>query len=103
MVRGLAISDFLSLQPLLPIQIKGMKGSHYGGTIISCLFGHPGIVFRKDHPLWNARPCAPQAEYLLSETYAVGKSKAKYFQAIAYNKKNSNKLREALYYDSQVV
>lgn len=35
-------------------------------------------------------------EYLLFETYAVGKSKAKYFRAIGYDRTNSDQLREAL-------
>jgi hypothetical protein len=35
-------------------------------------------------------------EYLLSETHAVGKSKAKYFRALGYNEANFRKLQEAL-------
>lgn len=35
-------------------------------------------------------------EYLLSETHAVGKSKAKYFRAIGYDEANSKQLGEAL-------
>jgi len=34
-------------------------------------------------------------EYLLSETHAVGKSKAKYFREIGYSKTNVDQLREA--------
>ena len=35
-------------------------------------------------------------EYLLSETHAVGKSKAKYFRSIGYDEANSKQLGEAL-------
>jgi hypothetical protein len=35
-------------------------------------------------------------EYLLSETHAVGKSKAKYFRALGYNEANFRKLQEAM-------
>jgi hypothetical protein len=32
-----------------PLLRHRIIGSHHGGAVVSCLFRHPGIVFRKDH------------------------------------------------------
>lgn len=36
------------------------------------------------------------SNYLLSETHAVGKAKAKYFRSLGYNEENSDQLADAL-------
>ena len=38
-------------------------------------------------------PVAKIKEYLLSETHIVGKSKAKFFQAVGFNKSNAKLLK----------
>ena len=41
-------------------------------------------------------PPAKLAEYLLSETHAVGKSKAKFFRTLGFNETNSGDLKHQL-------